>query len=84
MTNGEIPRRKKRCFGFCNKVENKNDCYAIYTSPPPTAEPEGELLTGKRDHPGVLLKEKPLERHFNRMNLSAVLKSADKKVPTNY
>jgi len=48
-----------------DEVEMNNDCYAIYTSPPPAAEP--------------LLKEKPLERHFNRMNLSAVLKSADKK-----
>ncbi len=51
-----------------DEVETDNDCYAIYTSPPPAAEP--------------LLKEKPLERHFNRMNLSPI-KTADKTFVLN-
>ena len=38
--------------------------FVIYTSSPPTAEP--------------LLKEKPIETRFNRMNLLAALKTADK------
>jgi len=69
-----------------DEVEKNNDCFAIYTSPPPTAEPEGELLTGKRDHPGVLLKEKPLKglhlnlicRNINMSNVVEFKKASDR------
>ena len=51
-----------------DEVERKDDCYAIYTSPPPTGEP--------------LLKEKPFGIAFDGLNLWALLKmlikSADK------
>ena len=52
-----------------DEVEKNNDCFAIYTSPPPTAEP--------------LLEEKPLKGlHLNLMcrNMLKVVRGDDRNV----
>ena len=51
---------KPKVLLLATRMRWKINVASDYTSPPPAAEPEGELLTGKRDHPGVLLKEKPI------------------------
>ena len=49
-----VPLEGKVAAKLTDEVGKNNDCYAIYTSPPPTAEP--------------LLEEKPLkDLHLNLM-----------------